>query len=216
MANKEKAILYSYYESSCVWRVRNVLNLKKIPYEIRPIVLNKSLDGGHQHSKEYLELNPMGFVPALIIDGVTLIESHNIMYYLEETRPEVNVLPKDIFKRAKVREICDIIISGIQPLQNTYVLANIGKERKTEWAQFYITKGFRAIEKLLQSSAGKYCVGDDVTMADCCLVPQVYNARKFGLDLTEFPTIVRVDQELQDHPAIQAGHPRAQPDYIAP
>lgn len=101
------------------------------------------------------------------------------MHYLEETRPQRPLLPQDVHKRAKVREICEIICSGIQPLQNLIVLIHVGEEKKKEWAQHWITRGFRAVEKVLSTSAGKYCVGDEITMADCCLVPQVFNARRW-------------------------------------
>lgn len=101
-----------------------------------------------------------------------------IMHYLEETRPQRPLMPQDVHKRCKVREICEVITAGIQPLQNLVVLIHVGEEKKKEWAQHWITRGFRAVEKLLSTSAGKFCVGDEVTMADCCLVPQVFNARR--------------------------------------
>lgn len=100
------------------------------------------------------------------------------MHYLEETRPQQPLLPQDPYKRCKVREICEIIVSGIQPLQNLGLLVHIDEEKKMDWAQNWITRGFNAIEKLLSTSAGKYCVGDEISMADCCLVPQVFNATK--------------------------------------
>lgn len=111
-------------------------------------------------------------------DGHTLVESIAIMHYLEETRPQRPLLPQDVHKRCKVREICEVITSGIQPLQNLIVLIHVGEEKKKEWAQHWITRGFRAVEKLLSTSAGKFCVGDEISMADCCLVPQVFNARR--------------------------------------
>lgn len=111
-------------------------------------------------------------------DGHTLIESVAIMHYLEETRPQRPLLPQDVHKRAKTREVCEVITAGIQPLQNLIVLIHVGEEKKKEWAQHWITRGFRAIEKLLSTSAGKFCIGDEITMADCCLVPQVFNARR--------------------------------------
>ncbi|KAF6216570.1 hypothetical protein GE061_000913 [Apolygus lucorum] len=149
-----KPLLYSYWRSSCSWRVRIALNLKEIPYDIKPISLIKS--GGEQHYNEYREINPMEHVPALQIDGHTLIESLNIMHYLEETRPQRALMPQDVYKRAKVREVCDVIASGIQPLQNLVVLIYVGEEKKREWAQHWITRGLRAVEKLLSSTAGKF------------------------------------------------------------
>lgn len=195
MSTNLQPVLYSYWRSSCSWRVRIALNLKEIPYDIKPISLIKA--GGEQHCNEYREVNPMEQVPALqigrykkkgkirhsnysifIADGHTLVESLAIMHYLEETRPQRPLLPQDVHKRAKVREICEVIASGIQPLQNLIVLIHVGEEKKKEWAQHWITRGFRAIEKLLSTSAGKYCVGDEISLADCCLVPQVFNARR--------------------------------------
>jgi maleylacetoacetate isomerase len=105
-----------------------------------------------------------------------------------------------------------VIASGIQPLQNLIVLIHVGEDKKREWAQHWITRGFRAVEKLLSTSAGKYCVGDEISLADCCLVPQVFNARRFHVDLRPYPIILRVDRELETHPAFRAAHPSNQPD----
>ncbi|XP_018300048.1 probable maleylacetoacetate isomerase 2 [Mycetomoellerius zeteki] len=210
MSAMGKPVLYSYWRSSCSWRVRIALNLKEIPYDIKPVSLVKS--GGEQHSNEFREINPMEQVPALHIDNHTLIESLNILQYLEETRPNRPLMPADPVKRARVREICEVIASGIQPLQNLVVLIYVGEERKKEWAQHWITRGFTAVEKLLSSSAGKYCVGDEITLADCCLVPQIFNARRFHVDLRPFTTILRVDRHLEHHPAFTAAHPNNQPD----
>ncbi|XP_024938848.1 probable maleylacetoacetate isomerase 2 isoform X1 [Cephus cinctus] len=146
-----KPVLYSYWRSSCSWRVRIALNLKEIPYDIKPVSLVKG--GGEQHCNEFREVNPMEQVPALHIDNHTLIESLNILQYLEETRPHRPLMPADPVKRARVREICEVIASGIQPLQNLVVLIYVGEERKKEWAQHWITRGFTAVEKLLSSSA---------------------------------------------------------------
>ncbi|XP_054265739.1 probable maleylacetoacetate isomerase 2 [Macrosteles quadrilineatus] len=205
-----KALLYSFWRSSCSYRVRIALNLKEIPYEIKPISLVKN--GGEQHNDDYREINPISQVPVLEIDGQRLIESLNIMHYLEETRPQRPLMPQDVVKRARVREICEVIASGIQPLQNLFVLVQVGEAKKLEWAQLFINRGFRAVEKLLSSTAGKYCVGDELTLADCCLIPQVFNARRYGVDLRPYPIVLRIDRELENHPAFQAAHPSNQPD----
>ncbi|KAG8448979.1 hypothetical protein GDO86_015882 [Hymenochirus boettgeri] len=150
-------------------------------------------------------------VPALHIDGVTLNQSLAIIEYLEETRPEPPLLPSDPKKRAQVRMICDNIVSGIQPLQNLHVLQKVG-EKKLEWAQHFITRGFQALEKILENTAGRFCVGDQVTIADLCLVPQVTNAERFNLDIAPYPTISRINKSLLQLPAFQVSHPSCQPD----
>ncbi|XP_034250454.1 probable maleylacetoacetate isomerase 2 [Thrips palmi] len=209
--------LYSYWRSSCSYRVRIVLNLKEIDYNTVPIDIFKG--GGEQFSDNYRQINPMKKVPALVIDGHTIVESLNIMQYLEETRPQKSLMPLDVLKRAKVREICEMIQSGIQPLQNVGVVSrfeNFVKENqesiKLEWAQYWIIQGFTALNEVLTASAGKYCVGDDITLADCCLIPQVYNARKFKVDMQQFPNLSRVATHLENHPAFYAAHPSNQPD----
>nr|WCC58249.1 glutathione S-transferase [Pharsalia antennata] len=206
----EKPILYSYWRSSCSWRVRIAMNLKGITYDIVPIsILNTARE---QHSHEYRKINPMEQVPTLSIDGKILTESLSIMEYLEETHPQIALLPSDFGARAKVREICEIIACGIQPLQNLTVLNYIGEEKKNEWAQHWINRGFRATEKILTTVSGKYCVGNNITLADCCLIPQVFNARRFQVDLEPFPNIVKVDTQLKNHPAFIEAHPDHQPD----
>ncbi|XP_045584398.1 probable maleylacetoacetate isomerase 2 isoform X2 [Procambarus clarkii] len=201
-------VLYSYYRSSCAWRVRIALAYKGVEYEYRPVHLLKK----EQVSDDYMKLNPMGQVPALVIGSRTLTQSMSILEYLEEAYPQKPLLPKDLFLRAKVREVCEVIASGIQPLQNLSVLQKVGDEKKMEWAQFYINKGFIALEQLLAGCAGKFSVGDEVTLADCCLVPQVYNAFRFRVDKTPFPTIMRVNDALKDLEPFKAADPSNQLD----
>jgi len=185
-----------------------VLAHKGIEYDYKPIHLLKQ----EQISDEYKVLNPMGQVPALIMNGNTLTQSISIMEYLEECFPEKPILPKDPLQRAKVREVCEVIASGIQPIQNLSVLQKVGDEKKMEWGHFWIEKGFVALEQLLSKCAGKYCVGDDISMADCCLVPQVFNANRFKVDMSAFPTITRVHEALTLVDACKAAHPSNQPD----
>ncbi|KAM9201927.1 maleylacetoacetate isomerase isoform 1-T1 [Dugong dugon] len=210
MAESSKPILYSYFRSSCSWRVRIALVLKGIDYVTVPINLVK--DGGQQFSEEFQTLNPMMQVPALKIDGLTIGQSLAIIEYLEETRPTPRLLPQDPKKRASVRMISDLIASGIQPLQNLSVLKQVGQENQLAWAQNVISSGFNALEKILQSTAGKYCVGDEVSMADLCLVPQVANAERFKVELTSYPTISRINKMLLALEAFQVTHPCRQPD----
>lgn len=209
MAAAGKPLLFSYFRSSCSWRVRIALALKGIQYDQHPI--NLVQDGGQQLTDEYRRVNPMQQVPALRIDGVTLTQSLAIIEYLEETRPHPPLLPRDPIKRVQCRIISDHIASGIQPLQNLGLLQRVG-DGKLEWAQHFIIKGFRALERLLQDTAGRYCVGDEVTMADLCLVPQVANADRFKVDMTPYPTISRINQALLQLEAFQVSHPSRQPD----
>ncbi|XP_031966533.1 maleylacetoacetate isomerase isoform X3 [Corvus cornix cornix] len=180
-----KPILYSYFRSSCSWRVRIALALKGISYDLVPVNLIK--DGGQQLA---------------------------IINYLEETHPNPRLLPQDPKKRAQVRMIADHIASGIQPLQNLSVLKQMG-EKKMEWAQNCIASGFQALEQILQHTAGRYCVGDEVSMADLCLVPQVANAERFKVDMGPYPTITRINKALLELEAFKISHPSRQPDTPA-
>ncbi|XP_075386739.1 maleylacetoacetate isomerase isoform X3 [Tenrec ecaudatus] len=195
-----KPVLYSYFRSSCSWRVRIALALKGIDYETVPINLVK--DGGQQ-------------VPAMKIDGITISQSLAIIEYLEETRPTPRLLPQDPKKRATVRMISELIASGIQPLQNLSLLKQVGQENQLAWAQKAISSGFNALEKTLRSTSGKFCVGDEVSMADLCLVPQVANAERYKVDLTPYPTIGRINKTLLAMEAFHVTHPCRQPDTPA-
>ncbi|NWU90005.1 MAAI isomerase, partial [Upupa epops] len=205
-------ILYSYFRSSCSWRVRIALALKGISYDLVPVNILK--DGGQQFSAEFKAVNPMQQVPALKIDGIILSQSLAIIHYLEDTRPNPRLLPQDPKKRAQVRMIADHVVSGIQPLQNLAVLNQMG-EKKMEWAQKYITSGFQALEQILQQTAGCYCVGDEISMADLCLVPQVFNAERYKVNMGPYPTITRINKALLELEAFQVSHPSRQPDTPA-
>ncbi|KAK2527652.1 maleylacetoacetate isomerase isoform X2 [Columba livia] len=207
-----KPILYSYFRSSCSWRVRIALALKGIAYDVVPVNLLK--DGGEQFSAEFKAVNPMQQVPVLKIDGITLSESLAIIHYLEDTRPNPRLLPQDPKKRAQVRMIADHIAAGIQPIQNLSILNKIG-EKKMEWAQNCVVSGFQALEQILQHTAGRYCVGDEVSMADLCLVPQVANAERFKVDMGPYPTITRINKALLELEAFKVSHPSRQPDTPA-
>ena len=205
-----KPVLYSYFRSSCSWRVRIALLMKKVEYEYSAVNLVK--EGGQQRTDEYNNLNPMQQVPTLVVDGHTLTQSVAILEYLEEVHTEPPLLPKDPLERVKVRELTELICSGIQPLQNLVVLQKIGDETKMEWGRFWIEKGFKALEQSLSKTAGKYCVGDKVTMADLCLVPQVGNAYRFSVDMSSFPLISKINEELSKIEEFKQAHPSVQPD----
>ncbi|XP_001357837.4 probable maleylacetoacetate isomerase 1 [Drosophila pseudoobscura] len=211
VADEPRPILYATWLSSCSWRVRIALTLKQIPYDIQATSLLQ-VGEHHAYTDKYREVNPMQTVPSLQIDGHSLCDSVAIMHYLEETRPKIPLLPQDVMKRAKVREIVELICSAIQPLQNRLVLEHVGKEKSLVWAQHWIGRGFQGLDRVLAGSAGKYCVGDELSMADVCLVPQVFNARMYKVDLSPYPNIVRLDHELQSLPAFKSSHPHQQPD----
>ncbi|KAM6916956.1 maleylacetoacetate isomerase isoform 2-T2 [Lycodopsis pacificus] len=212
MASQTKPVLHGYFRSSCSWRVRIAFALKGIEYDQVPVNLIK--DGGQQLTEQYKKLNPMLQVPAVEIDGITLCQSLAVIQYVDETRPGPRLLPADPKKRAQVRMISDVIASGIQPLQNLHVIQKIGAE-KVQWAQHFIDRGFQALEPILKQTAGKYCVGDEISMADICLVPQVYNAERFKVDVGQYPTINRLNQTLLEIEAFKVTNPSCQPDTPA-
>ncbi|CAK6957054.1 maleylacetoacetate isomerase [Scomber scombrus] len=209
MATQTKPVLHGYFRSSCSWRVRIAFALKGIEYDQVPVNLIK--DGGQQLTEPYKALNPMQQVPAVEIDGVTLSQSLAVIQYIDETRSGPRLLPADPKKRAQVRMISDMIASGIQPLQNLHVIQKIGAE-KVQWSQYFINRGFQALEPILKQTAGKYCVGDEISMADICLVPQVFNAERFKVDVGQYPTIQRLNQTLLEIEAFKESHPSCQPD----
>lgn len=206
-----KPVLYSYFRSSCSWRVRIALALKGIDYETKPVHLLQ--DGGEQNTDSYRELNPQCEVPTLEIDGQTMTQSMSIIEYLDETRGPPYLLPQgDPVKKQKVRAISQAIACGIQPVQNLRVLQYVGGEKKAEWGHHWIERGFKGLEQLLQGTAGRYCIGDEITMADAVLVPQVYNANRFKVDMSAFPTISRINAALLEVEAFKVASPSEQPD----
>ncbi|KAN0031467.1 hypothetical protein ACTFIV_005331 [Dictyostelium citrinum] len=213
--SENKTVLYSYWRSSCSWRVRVALAYKKIKYEYKAIHLLK--DGGQQKSEEYSKINPMKAIPTLEIDGHTIGQSLAILEYLEETHPENPLMPKGAYERAIARQMMQIIGSDIQPLQNLRILGLIAQysgddAKKAEWARTIITNGFNGLEKLLEKHSGKFCVGDSVSFADLCLPAQVYNANRFNVDMTPYPNITRVNQYLLTIPEFIEALPQNQPD----
>jgi len=207
-------ILYSYWRSSCSWRVRIALNFKNIEFQYKAIHLVK--DGGEQFKKEYEELNPSNQVPSLVIGDKVITQSMAMLEYLEEVYHEPSLLPVDPYLRSKARMLSEIINAGTQPLQNLatllYVQSKLNPEEKKKWGQHWIAKGLASMEKAVQSTVGKYCIGDNVTFPDCCLVPQLYNARRFKLDLTLYPTLLQIESNLISLPAFKKAHPSQQPD----
>lgn len=184
----DPVILHGYYRSSASFRVRVALNLKAIAYED----VFHHLRRGEQRAPDYLKLNHQGLVPTLNIDGQVLIQSLSILDYLDETRPDPPLLPTDPAGRARVRAIAQIVACDIHPIDNLRVLNYLRKTLQQpedaikDWYNRWIADGFSAIEAMLAASpeTGRFCHGDNITMADICLVPQVINARNFDLDMT--------------------------------
>ncbi|KAJ2786185.1 Glutathione S-transferase zeta-1 [Coemansia javaensis] len=204
-------VLYTYYRSSCSARVRIALNHKGIDYEARPI----NLVSGEQLSAEYTAQNPSGLVPLLVIDGREISQSVAILEYLEETRPAKPLLPADPAQRAQVRTLVGVICCDIQPLQNLRVLKTVPEDQRPAYARAVIESGLAVFEKMLERTAGRFCVGDEVTLADCCLIPQLYNARRFGVDIARFPRIQQIEARANALPAFRAAHWTRQPDCPA-
>jgi len=215
----ESVRLHSYFRSSSAWRVRIALAWKGITHELVPVHLVRG--GGEQRKPEFLAKNPMAQVPVLEISepGGTfrLTQSMAILEYLEERFPEPPLLPRDPEQRARVRELSELVNSGIQPLQNLVLRkalhqAGIAPEPLVEK---FITSGLQALEARAVSTAGRFLVSDSVTFADIYLVPQLHASARFGVDVFAFPTLRRVAEACEALPAFQAAHPNAQPDYEA-
>ena len=209
--------LYSYYRSSAAYRVRIALNLKQLPYETVGVHLLKN--GGEQKQPAYSAKNPQKLVPALEDNGQVFTQSLAIIEYLDEAYPAQPLLPAAATERARVRAMAQLIACDIHPLNNLRVLGYLKNQlgadetAKNEWYRHWINEGFTALEILLQSEqTGRFCHGDTPTLADCCLIPQVYNARRFQMDLSLYPTIVRIVAECEALPAFQAAAPENQPD----
>jgi maleylacetoacetate isomerase len=207
--------LYSYFRSSAAYRVRIALNLKGLPYEMDFVHLTK--DGGRQHSAEFNAINPAKLVPALRLDsGDVLTQSLAIIDYLDETHPQPPLLPVDPVQRAKVRAVALTIACDIHPIDNLRVLQYLKRTLKHEqsdidaWYHHWIIQGFNAIEAAI--APGPHCFGAQVTLADVCLVPQVFNARRLKLPLEAFPKIVAVESACLKLAAFDKARPENQPD----
>lgn len=210
--------LYGYFRSSAAYRVRIALNLKGLAYETVPVHLMK--EGGQQFKDEYLALNPTALVPTLVDGDLAIGQSMAIMEYLEETHPAPALLPADAPGRARVRAIAQTIACDIHPLNNLRVLKylkhgmKVSEQDKNDWYRHWIAVGLASVEAMLADhpATGRYCHGDQPTLADLCLVPQLFNARRFDCDVTAFPTIVRIAQACAELPAFEQAEPGNQPD----
>lgn len=198
--------LYHYWRSSCSWRVRWAFAIKGLPYEAIPVNLLQS----EQTGKNHLQRNPSGFVPSLQLGGQSFSESMALLEWLEESYPTPSLLSKDPLQRLRVREFSMKIASGIQPIQNLSVMRfhSDDQDKQRDWSKHWITKGLMACEKLLQGSEdSKFCFGDQLTFADLCLVPQVYNAKRFSVDMNLFPRLEEVYERALKTKTCQDSHP---------
>lgn len=205
-----KPILYDYWRSSASYRVRIAINLLGLEYTARTINL---LSSAHR-SADYLAINPQGILPSLEIDGLQLTQSLAIIEYLHATRDGSTLLPPDPVAQYRARQLSYAITMEIHPVCNLGVAAHVvgltdgGDAEKKAWMQHFIAPGLAAFEALLaQGDATAFCMGDTPTMADCCLIPQLYNADRWGVDYASHARISRIAASAQDHPAFNAAHP---------
>ena len=211
-ASMPSAVLYDYYRSSAAYRVRIALNLKGVEYESRSINLLES----QQQSDDYRALNPQGFVPMLEIDGVRITQSMAIMGYLEQRIPTTPLLPAAADARSHVLSLALTVACDTHPLNNLRVLKylkdelGVEQEARDQWYRHWVAEGLGALEALSAPRAGKFLFGDNPTMADICLVPQLYNARRFDVPLDGYPTLLRADENASKLEAFAAAHPDRQ------
>jgi maleylacetoacetate isomerase len=209
--------LYSAWRATAPYRVRIGLALKGVDYDYAPVNLIR----GDQREPAYRAVNLQGLTPALVLeDGTVLAQSLAILEWLEETRPSPAILPKAPLARAMVRRMAMIVACDIHPLNNTRVgrrlILDMGhsEAENIDWIRHWIGEGFDALEPLLAEHSGGFAFGESATIADCCLIPQVYSANRYEVDLSPYPTIRAVAERAADHPAFQAAHPSQQPDAV--
>jgi maleylpyruvate isomerase len=211
-------VLHNYFRSSSAYRVRIALNLKGLSYDYVPVHLNRN--GGEQFAQDFDARNPQHLVPVLADGAFNVSQSLAIIEYLDETWPEVPLLPGPPSTRAHVRQLALAMACDIHPLNNLRVLKYLSgplamtDDAKAGWIEHWHVLGLTALEAVLAGDArrGRFCVGDTPTLADCCLVPQLFAATRFGLDLAPFPTLRAIDAACQALPAFQQAHPSVQPD----
>ena len=210
--------LYSYWRSSAAYRVRIGLHLKGLSFETTPVHLVR--DGGEQHSPEFHSANPQELVPVLEHGQRVLRQSLAILEYLDEVWPQPALLPATARERQRVRALAQLVACDIHPLNNLRVLQYFEREwgvpqpERDNWVRHWMVAGFDAFEAMVAEhpSTGTFCDGNAPSLADCCLVPQLYNARRFGVDLAPYPTMLRIERSCMELQAFQAAQPERQPD----
>jgi maleylacetoacetate isomerase len=208
--------LYSYFRSSAAFRCRIALNLKGLAHEMAFVHLIK--DGGQQNTPAYRALNPQGLVPTLEADGQILTQSLAIIEYLEETHPEPKLLPGDALERARIRAFALAIACDIHPIDNlrvlNYLKGAMGKDQAAAdtWYRHWVETGLAACEAMLPARASRFCFGDQPTLADICLVPQMYNARRLKCDVSKLTRLAGIDEAARSLPAFSKAAPEAQAD----
>ncbi len=206
--------LYTYFRSSAAFRVRIALNLKGLKYE--PVFVH--LAKGEHRQPGYAAVNPQALLPTLELDGKRLTQSLAIIEWLEEKYPTPPLLPKDALARARVRSLAYLVACEIHPLNNLRVLQHLkralgqSQEQIDTWYRYWIADGLAKLEAELASQSGKFCHGDTATMADCCLVPQIFNAKRYNSDLAPYPTTMRVFDNCMKLEAFERAQPSKQPD----
>lgn len=209
-------VLHNYFRSSTSYRIRIALNLKNLEFTYKPVHLLK--DGGEQHQTAYKNLNPMSEVPTLEHKGMILGQSMAIIEYLEEEFPNPPLLPKDLQKRARIRQFCESINSFLHPISNLKVLQYLEKnhqydqQQKEAWISHWYPKGLNALEIWLQKNAKEYAFGNEITYADCFLVPLVFTCQRFKVDLTSYPMILKINENCLKVEAFKKAHPSNQID----
>ena len=209
-------VLYAYWRSSASYRVRLALAAKKLPHRIVPV----NILAGEQNAEPHLSRSPTGYVPSLVVDGTPFFESIAIMELLDELYPDPPLYPRDPFARARVRALVELVASGIQPLQNLNVTQRLpgDSDSRNEWVRHFVVKGLTAFERAIAAHegagiTGSFAYGDTLTAADLVLIPQIGHARRFNIDLTPFPRVVRADASARTVPGLDAASPERQPDY---
>ncbi|XP_008438162.2 glutathione S-transferase zeta class-like isoform X1 [Cucumis melo] len=210
-------VLYSFWRSSCSWRVRFALNLKGLSYEYRAVDLGRREQ--LNPDADFERLNPLKYVPVLVDGPVVVSDSYAILLYLEEKYPQKALLPTDLRLKSLHLQVASIVSSSIQPLIMLELLKTIGEkfgpEEPLPWAQSTLEKGFNALEKLLKDFSGQYALGDEVHMADVFLAPQISSAiENFGIDMSKFPTLARIYKSYKTLPEFQASSPERQLDAL--